>query len=362
MSTDALVANADSEGHLPHMVLYCLIRRQAAPDQPVRFLLLPKQGLPTFPATKFRPDEDLYHALVRPMERDLGLPPDSYFPEQELEMILSSGHSRRYAGLPKQWYLYPVVMSLTEGARQHLEATRGDGDWLTIDEVIAGASEPNLQAIATAIRDHHPEILREMPATPSMDALASRWAATRTGGVRVLRGAEIRTILGAGDRAFNLRVADPYLPYQRQGLGFTWSFFTPNDKQDVHVHGLPVVEIYGVIAGSLQVWHKPMNQRGVRTWRHDQLGPGDWLEVEPLHCHFAFWVTPTGIGTVIKAAASGELALVGRLGVSGKTTCKDCNVRQACMRPPHMDQLMAEYARPFGERNYQTIAELAKRE
>jgi hypothetical protein len=343
------------------MVLYCLIQRKATSDETARFLLVPKHGSPTFPPTKFRPDEDLYHALARPMEGDLGLQPGDYFPEEELEMIPSAGESPRYPGLPKQWYLYPVVMSLTVAGRQHLEGTRADGDWLTIDEVLAHATEPNLRAIATAIRDRRPELTRDVPASPSMDALASRWAAASTGGTRVLRGAEIRTILGAGDRAFNLRVADPYLPYQRQGLGFTWSFFTPSDRQDVHVHGLPVVEIYGVIEGRLQIWHKPMNQRGVSTWRRDELGPGDWIEVEPLNCHFALWVTTTGIATVIKAAASGELAMVGRLGISGKTTCKDCNVRQACMRPPHMEQLMAEYARPFEQRNYETIARLAGR-
>jgi hypothetical protein len=363
MAPDATAAPANpaSEDQLPRMVLYCLIRKQAAPGEPVRFLLLPKQQRPCFPATKFRPDEDLYQALARPMERDLELPPDSYFPERELAMIPSAGTSPRYPGLPGQWYLYPVVMSLTAAGRQHLASKRGDAEWLTLDEIRAREREPNLQAIAAAIRAEHPELLGEVPEAPSMEARASRWAASRRGGVRVLRGTEIRAILGAGDRAFNLRVADPYLPYQRQGLGFTWSFFTPNDMQDVHVHSLPVVEIYGVLEGRLQIWHKPMNLRGVSAWQHDELGPGDFVEVEPLHCHFAFWVTRTGIGTVIKAAANGELALVGRLGVSGKTTCKECNVKQACMRPPPMERLMAEYARPFGERDYELIAGLATR-
>ncbi|MBN2576062.1 MAG: hypothetical protein JXP73_15980 [Deltaproteobacteria bacterium] len=363
MAPDATFAPAtpDAEAQLPRMVLYCLIGQKTGPDEPVRFLLLPKQERPCFPVTKFRPDEDLYQALVRPMERDVGLPPDGYFPERELEMIPSAGESPRYPGLPKQWYLYPVVMSLTAEGRQHLAGMQKEAAWLTVDEIIARENEPNLRAIATAIRDKHAELLRDVPAAPSMEARASRWAATRRGGVRVLRGTEIRAILGSGNRAFNLRVADPYLPYQRQGLGFTWSFFSPNDKQDVHVHGLPVVEIYGVLEGRLQVWHKPMNLRGVRAWQRDDLGPGDWLEVESLHCHFAFWVTRTGMGTVIKAAANGELASVGRLGVSGKTTCEHCNVRHACMRPPHMERLMAEYARPFAERDYQTIAELAAR-
>jgi hypothetical protein len=94
-----------------------------------------------------------------------------------------------------------------------------------------------------------------------MDALSSHWAARNKSGVRHVKATDIREILDAGNRAFNLRVADPYLAYQKQGLGFTWSFFTPKDTQDVHVHGLPAVEIYGVIEGRLQVWHKPMGER-----------------------------------------------------------------------------------------------------
>ena len=71
-------------------------------------------------------------------------------------------------------------------------------------------------------------------------------------------------ILGLGDRAFNLRVADPYLPYQMQGVGFTWSFFTHKDPQDCHVHGAPVVELYGILEGSLEIWWKPYYERGRR--------------------------------------------------------------------------------------------------
>jgi hypothetical protein len=69
-----------------------------------------------------------------------------------------------------------------------------------------------------------------------MAALAAHWEAQNSGGVRVVRDRDIRRILAAGDRAFNLRVADPYLPYPKQRLGFAWSFFTPKDKQDLHVH------------------------------------------------------------------------------------------------------------------------------
>ncbi len=154
-------------------------------------------------------------------------------------------------------------------------------------------------------------------------------------------------------------MADPYLPYQKQGLGFTWSFFTPKDPQDLHVHGLPAVEIYGVFEGRLQLWHKPMNQRGACTWIYLTLQPGDWAEVEPLHCHFACWLDREGLGTVVKAAGEGELAGVGKLGVAGKTTCKDCNMKPQCLPHPHMEKLIEQYALPYEQRDYDRIAAVA---
>jgi hypothetical protein len=71
----------------------------------------------------------------------------------------------------------------------------------------------------------------------SCDALALKWLARNRGSVRHLEKKTLDRILGLGARAFNLRVADPYLPYQMQGVGFTWSFFTHRDPQDCHVHG-----------------------------------------------------------------------------------------------------------------------------
>ncbi len=63
----------NAQSHPPHsqetsFVLYCLIRRRPAPNEPEQFLLIEKQGHPAFPPTKFRPGEDLYQALVRPLE------------------------------------------------------------------------------------------------------------------------------------------------------------------------------------------------------------------------------------------------------------------------------------------------------
>jgi hypothetical protein len=285
-------------------------------------------------------------------------------------MIPSAGESPRYIGLAKKWHLYPVTVSLTKEAmgllNKKVEASSSQGEnaetdlmWWNLNEILSNAQEPNVLAIACHLRDQRPDLLTEAIAGPSMDALASQWAASNEGGVRVVRGEDIRTILDAGSQAFNLRVADPYLPYQKQGLGFTWSFFTPKDKQVVHVHGLPAVEIYGVLEGRLQLWHKPMNHRGVRTWHCETLEAGDWAEIEPLHCHFACWLTRQGLGTVIKASATGELAGVGKLGTAGKTVCKDCSEQRHCLIPPNMSELLAHYAKPFDERDYARIAKLA---
>jgi hypothetical protein len=341
------------------LVLYSIIRRNSGVQGPIQFLMIYKQGQMTFPPTKFRIGEGLYQALVRPMEEDLGLPPLSYYPENELGMISNEGESPRYPGLTKQWYLYPVDVSLTPEAAASLKIDGTELVWWTLDEILQNAKEPNVRAIAKFILQKHPELQNSTYAQPSMDALASHWAARNRGGVRHVKSSEIHSILAAGERAFNLRVADPYLPYQKQGLGFTWSFFTPKDTQDVHVHGLPAVEIYGVIEGRLQVWHKPMTERGVRTWRCVTLEAGDWLELEALHCHLAFWIDPQGLGTVIKAAGSGELAGVGKIGIAGKTTCRDCNVHSQCLMHPRMLQVLEEYSKPFDQRDYDKISALA---
>lgn len=334
-----------------NLVLYCLIQRKGPTDQAATYLLVRKNRSFTFPPTKFRPREDLYRALERPMEKDLGLLPATYFPEEELRMIPNAGRSPRYPGLTKKWGLYPVVVTLSEAGWKRLAKTTARTAWQTLDKIAATTKEPNVRVIAQTLLKDHAALQTDVPAAPSMDALASYWEWTQHSGVRLVRGTDIARILNAGDRAFNLRVADPYLAYQRQGFGFTWSFFTAKDKQDVHVHGIPAVEIYGVIRGRLMLWHKPMNQRGVCTWQSVILGPGDWAEVEPLNCHLACWLDPDGLGTVIKAAGSGELAGVGRLGVSGKTTCdwsdpekddekargkKRCSNYGHCQFPPEM--------------------------
>ena len=91
------------------------------------------------------------------------------------------------------------------------------------------------------------------------------------------------------------------------------------------------------------MWHKPMYERGALVWKKEVLSSGDWIEVEALHCHFGYWTTKEGYGTVIKAAGVGELAGVGRIGVSGKTVCKECPVEKQCQKHPEMLPILNEY-------------------
>jgi hypothetical protein len=285
-------------------------------------------------------------------------------------MVERAPDSPRYEGLAGSWYLYPVAVSVTAEGFAALAPPPADLAWLTLEQLAQASDEPNTQALIRFLWKEGAEVLAKSSVVPSMDALACYWAQFHDGGVRIARGETFRHILASGDRAFNLRVADPYLAYQRQGLGFTWSFFSPRDTQDLHVHGMPAVEIYGVLEGRLQLWWKPMNARGVCVWKSQILQAGDWAEVEPLHCHFAAWLDPEGLGTVIKAAASGELAGVGRLGVSGKTTCdwahpeddektrrnKRCSNHGHCILPPALRILTEEYRKKCPDRDYARIA------
>lgn len=101
MSEQTTNGNVSGEPNLPHMVIYCLLRWPG--EETARFLLIDKGSSKSFAATKLRPGEGLYHALVRTMEEDIGLPAGSYFMEEELPMITNAGESHRYAGLPREW-------------------------------------------------------------------------------------------------------------------------------------------------------------------------------------------------------------------------------------------------------------------
>ena len=157
-------------------------------------------------------------------------------------------------------------------------------------------AEPNEEGKPEAPR----RLLNWVADRPSMDALAKKWLSRNKHGVRHLEKQTLDEILASGSRAFNLRVADPYRRYQAQGQGFTWSFFTHKDGQNCHVHGDPVVEIYGILEGRLEVWWKPYHDRGTSAWSHRILEPGDWLEVASLQCHIVRWLGE-GKGVVFKA-------------------------------------------------------------
>ena len=144
---------------------------------------------------------------------------------------------------------------MAPGQRVALQ-NRLKGLWLTIDQATADppaipselSLSPTAPPVFTALKKRHdhfqqnppkPEAKRNalqaearrqlfspVPDHPSVDALAKEWLSHNLHGVRHLTRAKLDEILDAGNRAFNLRVADPYLRYQMQGQGFTWSFFT----------------------------------------------------------------------------------------------------------------------------------------
>jgi hypothetical protein len=346
------------------VVLFGIIRRIRPNNSEVEYLLMPKiANKPSFPATKFRNNEDLYNALGRIITGDLNLDENSFFPETELPMLKNRKESSNYPGLEKDYYLYPVEISFTEKGWEQLEKNN-TLSWFTLDEIPNKTKELNILAIVKQLQDiiinekkqDSPVILGPVKSNPTMDALASMWAKQNNEGVRKLKKKTISEILNAGNRALNLRVADPYLAYQRQGLGFTWSFFTPKDKQDIHLHGQPAVEIYGIIEGQFVLWHKPMYERGALVWKKEVLNTGDWIEVEALHCHFGYWTTKEGYGTVIKAAGEGKLAGVGRIGIAGKTVCKDCPVEEQCQKHPEMLPILKEFQKVFEERDWDLIS------
>ena len=351
------------------VVLFCIIRRIRQNSSEIEYLLMPKIAYkPSFPATKFRNNEDLYNALGRIITGDLNLDENAFYPETELPMLKNRKNSRTYPGLEKDYYLFPVEISLSEKAWEKLEKD-SNLYWYSLNEIPQKTNEPNILAIIRQLieittSDSKQEInpvMGPVKRKPTMDAIASMWAKQNKEGVRKLEKNTILHILNSGNRAFNLRVADPYLAYQRQGLGYTWSFFTPKDKQDIHLHGQPAVEIYGVLEGQFVLWHKPMYERGALVWKKEVLNSGDWIEVEALHCHFGYWTTKEGYGTVLKAAGIGELAGVGRIGISGKTVCKECPVEKQCQKHPEMLPILKEYQKIFEERDWELIHQSVKK-
>jgi hypothetical protein len=325
------------------------------------YLALPAKKTVAEPLAEFLQGTPLDAYIDQIVKDELKVPADAYALEQELEAAevewLSPTHKDEQGQpLLTRYTVYPIDHWIAPAEREPLRQ-RVQGAWLTCDEALAHPQlSPTARPLFTKLKERHEgflskppdkekqkrdalqaEALRRMfsavPDRPSMDALARKWLGHNLRGVRHLDKKTLDEILDVGNRAFNLRVADPYLPYQMQGVGFTWSFFTERDKQDCHVHGAPVVEIYGVLEGQLEVWSKPYYERGTSAWSHRILEAGDWLEMDSLQCHIVRWLS-RGKGVVFKASP-GPLAEVGKLGVKGKTPCTDCGG----MKPEQVSQM-----------------------
>ncbi len=286
---------------------------------------------------------------------------NAYDVDQEVEAIdldMGSPTQKDEQGQPlmTHYTVYPVELWVAPEQREPL-SKHLKGRWLTCDEALVEPQlSPTARKVFEALKKRREDFKEKPPDSEqekrlalqaealgrlfspvsdraSMDALAREWLSHNLHGVRHLTRQTLYEILDAGDRAFNLRVADPYLRYQMQGQGFTWSFFTHKDEQDLHVHGAPIVEIYGILEGEMEIWSKPYYERGASAWSHRVLRAGDWLEVDALQCHIVHWLGK-GKGVVFKAGP-GPLAEVGKLGVKGKTPCTEC----PCMKPESVIQL-----------------------
>lgn len=345
-------------------VVHLLIRRWQ--DEVVRFFLCPHPKwkdsadiywtLPTKktvedPQASFLQGTTLEKYVDDVFRDDLGLHENDYALEQEIEPTNATMISPT-RGEMTNYVIYPVDVWVHVDRCDQLQESLGGVWWSCAEALQQSELSPTAAAVFTLLlqrearldreyaaapeKELEPQaqrrLLKEVPDRPSMDALAMRWVNQNRTGVRHLKKQDLDAILAAGEHAFNLRVADPYLRYQQQGVGFTWSFFTHKDAQDVHVHGAPVVEVYGVLEGVLEVWWKHYLDRGTSAWSHRILQAGDWLEVDSLQCHIVRFIGD-GKGVVFKAG-TGPLAEVGKLGVKGKTRC-EC----PCMKPERVRML-----------------------
>jgi hypothetical protein len=330
-------------------VVHLLIRRSDSGED--RFLVHPRPGWTsssggdylTLPAKRTVSDPlapfiqgtplDIFVDSI--LKDELGLTDEDFAIERELPSVTMEMESPVHRQLT-EYRVYPLDVWVATEQLDRL-AERIKGDWVPAEE---GAGNPRIsptsRAVFESIRNNLAQGLSRPADRPTMDGLALKWLGHNRGGARHLPKTTLDRILDAGDRAFNLRVADPYLRYQMQGVGFTWSFFTEKDRQDTHVHGAPMVEIYGVLDGRLEIWWKPYYERGTSAWSHRVLEAGDWIEVDALNCHIVHWLGK-GKGIVFKAGP-GPLVGVGRLGEKGKTPCAEC----PCMKPPEVTALERE--------------------
>jgi hypothetical protein len=293
------------------------------------------------------------------MTEDLGLKRDDYLLDQELEPVVETLDSMTRPGKTR-YDIYPADVWVAPGPRASL-ASFVKGAWLTPDEILAARDmsptavstinallkrETALQTIYTADpqAEFKPEarrrLLRGVADSPSTEMLALRWHADNNGGVRCMPFDQMSSILASSTHAFNTLVADPYLRYHNQGFGLTFSFFTQKDPQDLHLHGMPIYEFYGVLSGGpLEIFWKPKHARGASAWCRRVIEPLGYAEIGPEMCHIVRWLSP-GIGVVFKAGP-GPLAGVGRQGVAGKTPCQDCQ----CCKTIELCELIRDGAR-----------------
>jgi hypothetical protein len=224
-----------------------LLIRQSLPDGQIGFLVFPHEhwkkenGQPilALPAEKtvadpldpFLQGTSIETFVDRIVHEELGLATDLYALEQELEPTELAMPSPTHGGLT-DYTIYPIDLWIHPKEREPLRA-RLDSEWLSAER---GRVDPRLSPTARAVFEHLPRrdaralercrsqvspssrphgpcmILAPVADQPTMDALALKWLAHDRGGVRHLDKKTLDTILGLGDRAFNLRVADPYLP------------------------------------------------------------------------------------------------------------------------------------------------------
>jgi len=362
-----------SEDAVPNTLhlLHLLIRdRKATRDRTapsVPFLFYVPHGLDklTFP-TKELVVGDVFpgRALddaVDELCRELRLPEDSYAILAEVPALnqMSEGGMSTHLYAVDLW-VDPAQRYLLADPDLPAASRLPGGRWLNVSDAFLlgdavhshardvlnslAADSAKLQADS---RPRSPAIFPPHPPLPArslltlepeltMHALTRRWAARNAGSGRILRKQDLDRIFSGRDTApLYLRIEDPFERYQRQGVGFTWSFFTEHDLQDRHVHGAPAVEIYGVLSGKLEIWWKNYQDRGVSAWRKVILGEGDWFELAGLQCHIVHFVEGKGRGVVFRAGL-GPLGGIGEIGVRGKTVCgEDCG----CSLPERVKEL-----------------------
>ena len=209
------------------------------------------------------------------MEGDLGLPPESHFLEKELPAIPNAGQSPRYPGLNKQWWLYPVIVSLTDGGWAALER-RTVRSMVDLDRNRARCQEPNIRAILRFLQAN-PAPLGPPPGSPRWSARlpmggvapgGDGWCAGRTFGASSGQGSRLQPARGRSLPA--LSAAGPGLHLElfhaagQAGCACAW----PAGGGDLRRDRRP--------PATLAQADEPA--RRARLAPH-VLGPGDWAEV-----------------------------------------------------------------------------------